>query len=127
MEKVKHYLHLIIIIAIVSFICYFFAEFAVISSYSQPDDSNGIMIGAGSVFHRDITFKEDIVVDKRATATEALVVGEDSNTATTTLMIGYDNSGGCLVLQDDDKNGTTYCSALNGTLNCTTTNLFCFD
>ena len=42
--------------------------------------------------------------------------------ATTTLMVGVDGTKhGCIILEDTDLAGKTYCSALNGTLTCNDT------
>ena len=58
-----------------------------------------------------------------ATPSSTLHIGRDfmttNNTATSTITIGTDRmSPGCIQIQDTDRLGWTYCSALNGTLSC---------
>jgi len=48
------------------------------------------------------------------------ILGEDDSIASSTLMLGNTEStnAGCLVIEDTDSAGFTYCTALNGTLTC---------
>lgn len=61
-----------------------------------------------------------------STTTGSIVGGNDGGTATTTITIGttsMTNNGGCLIIRDTDGAGFTYCSALNGTLSCSATDI----
>lgn len=68
----------------------------------------------------------DLFASGAATTSGQFNVGDDGGTATTTHVIGttdMTNNGGCLIIRDTDGAGFTYCSALNGTLTCSSSDI----
>jgi len=95
-----------------------------VGNYAPVSDFSTTTIYGSQLNNNNLIFKSSGNIGFGTTTPDSFFqITAEANNSTSTLIIGSGNSKACLKLRDSDKAGWTYCDVLDGSLNCTTTNI----